>query len=124
MKNKTIYIIGNPMLEYDNIPIKLLAKLKKQFPEIDFIEIDPNENLKPIDKKLIIIDTVEGIEKVTLISNIEVIMTDSIYSAHDFDLAYNLKLLSKLGELKEFLIYGIPMNYDKNKAYEELIKLI
>lgn len=125
MKNKnTIHIFGNPLLDFDNLPLKLAPKLKKLFPEIDFVIADPNENLKPINKKLIIIDAVESIKKVVVIDDLEQIQTQKIYSLHDFDLAFNLKLLQKIGKLRSVKIFGVPMNADKKEILLQLIDLI
>lgn len=123
-KKKTIHIFGNPLLDFDNLPIKLAPKLRKIFPEIDFIIADPNENLEPINKELIIIDTVEGIKKVAVIDDIEKLETSKIYSLHDFDLAFNLKLLQKIGKLKKVKIFGVPMKGDEEKILEQLIKIL
>lgn len=124
MKRKTIHIFGNPLLDFDNLPLKLAPKLKKLFPEIDFVITDPSENINPIDDELIIIDTVEGIEKVILIDDIRKLETGKIYSLHDFDLAFNLKLLQKIGKLKSVKIFGVPMNGDEEEILEQLEKLI
>lgn len=124
MTNATIHIFGNPLLPFDNLPIKLAPKLKKRFPKIDFIIQDPNENLKPKNKELIIIDTVLDIKKVTVINGIDKIQLEKIYSAHDFDLGFNLKLLQKIGELEKITIFGIPPEINKQKAFEQLEKLI
>lgn len=122
--NKTIYLFGNPLLPFDSLPLKLEAKLKKEFPEIDFQAIDPSENLKPINKELLIIDTIEGIDEVKIFSDIDKIKTEKIYSLHDFDLGLNLKLLYKLGELKKITIFGLPAGGDERKIFEKLVKLI
>ncbi|MCX6766494.1 MAG: hypothetical protein NT170_01790 [Candidatus Moranbacteria bacterium] len=124
MKKKTIHIFGNPLLDFDNLPLKLAPKLRKIFPEIDFVVVDPNENLKPINKELIIIDTVDGIKKVTLLDDLEKLKTDKIFSLHDFDLAFNLKLLQKIGKLKRVKIFGVPMKGDEREILDELVKLI
>jgi len=125
MANKiTIYIFGNPLLAQDNLPIKLLPKLKKQFPKIEFVVMDPNENLKPKNKELIIIDTVAGLKKVIAINDINNIQLDKIYSAHDFDLGYNLKLLQKIGKLKKVIIFGIPAEIEEGVALKQLIYII
>lgn len=121
---KTIHIFGNPLLDFDNLPLKLAPKLEKLFPEIDFIITDPSENFNPIDGKLIIIDTVEGIENVTLINDIEKLEVSKIYSLHDFDLAFNLKLLQKIGRLKKVKIFGVPMSGDEEEILGQLIKMI
>jgi Ni,Fe-hydrogenase maturation factor len=125
MQNKiTIHIFGNPLLDFDNLPLKLAPKIKKLFPEIDFIIVDPNENLKPINRELIIIDTVKGIKNVTLIDDISKIQTGKIYSLHDFDLAFNLKLLQKIGKLKKVRIFGVPMDGDEKEILKQLKNLI
>lgn len=124
MTKTTIHIFGNPLLPFDNLPIKLSPKLKKRFPNIDFIIQDPNENLKPKNKELIIIDTVLGVKKVTVINDIDKIQLEKTYSAHDFDLGFNLKLLQKIGELKKVAIFGIPPNIKEGEALKQLAVLL
>lgn len=126
MKQKPIiHVFGNPLLDFDNLPIKLAPKLKKLFPDINFIIQDPNENLKPARSgKLVIIDTVMGIKQVTIIGDIEKLEISKIYSMHDFDLGFNLKLLKKIDRLKKATIFGVPPDYPTNKALNELSKII
>jgi len=121
---KTIHIFGNPLLDFDNLPIKLAPKLKKIFPDINFVITDPSENLEPINGELIIIDTIEGVNKVTILGDLEKIQTGKIYSLHDFDLAFNLKLLQKIGKLKSVKIFGVPMSGNEEEILEQLSKLI
>jgi Ni,Fe-hydrogenase maturation factor len=121
---KTIHIFGNPLLDFDNLPLKLAPKLEKLFPDINFVITDPSENLNPIDGELIIIDTVENIKNVILIDDIEKLKTGKIYSLHDFDLAFNLKLLQKIGKLKSVKIFGVPMKGDEEKILGQLSNFI
>jgi len=119
-----IYIFGNPLLSFDSMPIKLAPELKKIFPKIKFIVKDPNENLKPDNGVLYIIDTVVGIKKVEIITDLDKIQLDKIYSAHDFDLGFNLKLLQKIGELNAVIIIGIPSGIKKEDALVNLVESI
>ena len=121
---KTIFIFGNPLLEEDSLPIKLVPELRKKFPAINFIVADPNENLEPENGKLWIIDTVVGIKKVEIITDLDKIQLDKIYSSHDFDLGFNLKLLQKIGELKKVIILGVPANITQKEALSQLVKKI
>ena len=137
-KKTTIYIFGNELLDFDNLPLKLAPKLKKLFPDINFIIQDPNENLKftrrirqsggvggpDMVDKLIIIDTVMGIKNIAVICDIKKLETEKIYSMHDFDLAFNLKLLKKIGRLGKLTILGVPPDYSEKKALRELKKII
>jgi len=124
MKPK-ILVFGNVLVEKDNLALKLLPKLRKDFPQIEFKHIDPTENLEAEieNKKLFILDVVEGIKKVTLIKDIDKLQTNKLYSMHDFDLAYNLKLLKKVGKLKEVEIIGVPMGMDEGEAIEEVSEI-
>ena len=123
-KKKTIHIFGNPMLDFDNLPIRVAPKLRKLFPNINFVVADPNENIEPLNGELTIIDAVEGIDKVMLIDDLRQLKTEKIYSLHDFDLAFNLKLLQKIGKLNKIKIIGVPMEGNEKKILSKLIKLI
>lgn len=121
---KTIYIFGNSLLSFDSLPIKLVPKLQKIFPEINFVIKDPNENLWPEKGELILIDTVVGIDRARIIEDIDSLQTEKIYSAHDFDLGFNLKLLWKIGKLKKLKILGVPVKISSDLALEQLKELI
>lgn len=104
----------------------MIGKLRLRFPEIEFKEFDPNENLEAEGKDLNIIDTVEGIEKVTILTedDIDKIKSEKIYSMHDFDLGYSLKLLKKMGYMNSVTIFAIPMKIKEDDAMEQLVPLI
>ncbi len=121
---KTIHIFGNPLLDFDNLPLRLAPGLRKAFPGMDFVITDPNENLKPANGELIIIDTIEGIKKVTVLDDIEKIQSGKIYSLHDFDLSLTLKLLRKIGKLKKIKIIGVPMKIAIDNALAQITKEI
>ncbi len=123
-KDCTIYVFGNPLLEFDSLPIELIPELFKEFPEIQFTQFDPNENLKPINKELIIIDTAKGIEDVCLITNMDSILDNKLYSPHDLDLGFNLKLLERLGKLDSVKILAVPMKIKKQAALAQLVDLL
>jgi Ni,Fe-hydrogenase maturation factor len=119
---KTIYVFGNPLVKEDSLPLKLINKLRKEFPSLEFKEFDTVEDLT--ERELNIIDTVKGIKKVELIEDIDKIVTDKIYSMHDFDLGYNLKLLKKMKMIDKVRIFGIPMEISEKKIFLELCKII
>lgn len=121
---KTIYIFGNPLLPFDNLPIQLMPDLQKEFPEINFVHKDPNENLHPENSELIIIDTVVGPKEVVMINDIEKIESSPTVSMHDLDLGFNLKLLQKIGTLKNVTIFGVPMGIDKDEAFKKLKQIL
>lgn len=117
----TIYIFGNPDLKFDSLPIKILPKLQKKFPAIKFKIKDPNEEWDFSEEYLYIIDTVVGIKKVAVFSDISIFKKSPAISLHDFDLYADLILMKKLGKLpaNRIKIIGIPPDYNKEKAYNE-----
>jgi Ni,Fe-hydrogenase maturation factor len=125
MEKQKVYIFGNPLLNMDNLPIRLKSALKKYFPDVSFIHLDPNENLKP-DKNggLIIIDSARGVNGLAVIENLDLLETESIYSAHDLDLAFTLKLLQKIGLLKKISIIAVSPNLNEKKALQKIKPLL
>ena len=119
MKPK-ILVFGNPTIENDSLPIKLLPKLKQKFPNIIFQEIDPTEGLENQGRDLTIIDTVEGINKVMIITDFNQLQSNKLFSMHDFDLAYNLKILKKIGKIDTIKIIGIPMNIGEDEVMDQI----
>jgi Ni,Fe-hydrogenase maturation factor len=123
MFKKTVYVFGNPLVKEDSMPLKLIGKLRKKFPSLEFKEFDTVEDLD-LEKELNIIDTVKGIKKVELIEDIDKIITKKIYSMHDFDLGYNLKLLKKMKMMDKVRIFGIPSDMKEKEAMKELCDAI
>jgi len=113
-----IYVAGNKLLEQDSLPLRILPLLRKHFPKIIFEELDPSENLPS--EELIIIDTVIGIKDVKVFSDLDLFSANKIYSPHDYDFLFELKLNKKLGKLKKFRIIGIPPDLDEKEAFEKV----
>ncbi|PIP53279.1 hypothetical protein COX08_01825 [Candidatus Beckwithbacteria bacterium CG23_combo_of_CG06-09_8_20_14_all_34_8] len=108
-----IYLFGNPNVEIDKLSFTVADKLKPLIPSIEFISVKPNEDIPFDDKEnVFIMDTIMGITKVTLITenDLDKFQLPPRFSAHDFDLGFQLKYLKKLGKIKTFTIIGLPMN--------------
>ncbi|MDO8339567.1 MAG: hypothetical protein Q7T16_02820 [Candidatus Burarchaeum sp.] len=113
-------------MKEDALPLELLPDLRKEFPSTEFVEFDAAEDLEKEvrDGGLLIIDVVKGLEKVALITDINSIAENKIYTMHDFDLGLTLKLLKKMGMLERVKIFGVPVGYGKRKAMKELEALL
>jgi len=106
-----VYVFGNPLLKSDSLPLKILPRLKKILPLIDFQVTDPNENFPPQkEKNLIILDTVFGIKKPTIFDLDDLLNNKekTPISPHDYDLLTHLLLLKKLKRIEKAIIIGIP----------------
>jgi hypothetical protein len=102
-----IYVIGNPMMPEDSIPLQLLPILRKTFPHIQFEEADPNENFIP-EEGSYIFDTVSGIDRVTMFDSLDAFEATVSVSPHDYDLGLHLRLLQKLHKIRSVRIIGVP----------------
>ncbi|HET7345405.1 MAG TPA: hypothetical protein VFJ05_06005 [Nitrososphaeraceae archaeon] len=121
MKKKTkILIFGNPIVKRDRIALVLAQNLRKEFPQIQFKEFDAVEDLQKEGQSLYIIDAVDGVNDVTVITDVNSIIVNKIYSVHDFDLGYYLKLLKKMDMIKQVVIFCIPIRVRKELALKQL----
>ena len=120
MTVKKILIFGNPLVTKDSLPLKLIDDLRNEFPHVEFKEFDSIEEIQNEGEPLYISDSVEKIKKVMVITDLDQLATDKIYSVHDFDLATNLKILKKIGVMKEIIIFGVPMNITHGQALQEI----
>jgi len=118
-----IYICGNPLVDNDSMPFKILKGLKEIFPKISFIEFDPTENF-PDEDTVYLLDTVMGISEVREFDDIEQFADAPNLSVHDADLVTHLKMLKKIGKMPKFLIFGVPADGDEQKITKEVANLI
>jgi hypothetical protein len=112
-----IYVVGNPMVSEDCIPLQLLPKLKKNFFSVQFEEVDPNENFIP-EEGSIIIDTVQGIDRVTLFDSLDAFEATHSVSPHDYDLGFHLRLLQKIHKITTVRIIGVPQGGNTEKLFK------
>ena len=117
-----ILVFGNRLVKKDSLPLKLIPHLKKEFPKIEFKEFDSIEDIQNEVPIIYIIDSVENIDNVTVIYNIDQIeVSNSLYTIHDLDLGYMLKLMKKVNLIDQVIIFGIPMNgISKMKILDQL----
>lgn len=121
---REIFVLGNPLVEEDSFALRISALLQKHFPEIGFRQIESILDLQEVPKRLIVMDVVDGIERVMHVRNPRFLTQHKIVSGHDFDSGMQLQLLQKLGKLKEVEVIGVPKKYDLKKAAGEARQII
>lgn len=120
-----IYVLGNPLVPQDCLPVKLIPYLRKKIPEFKFIHLDPTEEISiNQNEELILIDSVVGIKKVTRLNNLRHFEISPRVTPHDFDLPLQLGLLLKLKKIKKFIIIGIPSDGKLHETIEEIQKIL
>src|SRR5215216_3556848 len=106
-----VYVFGNEYVAEDKRAIEVARELGDTIEGISFVFVNPNEDPPFVDEEhIVILDTVQGIEEVTLVEEdgIDGLILPPRTSAHDFDLAFQLRYLKKLNKLKKVTIIGIP----------------
>ncbi|PIZ92231.1 hypothetical protein COX84_07100 [Candidatus Micrarchaeota archaeon CG_4_10_14_0_2_um_filter_49_7] len=119
-KLKTILVFGNPGCDCDSLAVGIMPEMQKMFPDITFIHCDALDELQEYGRKPIIIDVAEGIAKIEIISDFDKLEAAPIFTGHDLDLAYMLKLMKKAKMIDSAAIIAIPNHYGKKKAIDEM----
>ena len=119
-----ILVFGNALVEADSLPLRIMPRLQKLFPKVEFKEFDTAENLEDEGRDLLILDTAFGIESVTLIDDVDTLQMSKTCSMHDFDLPITLRILIKLKAIDSVKIIAIPAGYDEKKALSEIKEII
>ncbi|HJX05807.1 MAG TPA: hypothetical protein VJ461_03790 [Candidatus Nanoarchaeia archaeon] len=120
---KKIFVFGNPYLKEDSLAVKVAKQLSSKEFEVILCS-NPDDLLNHELDNSIILDVAKGIEKVELFDDIDSLEFSVIFSAHDFDLGFFLKLMKETGKLEKINIIGVPQGYDENRAANEMHKLI
>ena len=107
MPHMRIFVFGNPDISMDSGPLRLLPHLRATFPTVSFETLDPNEEWE-VPRNMNIIDTVVGINAVTVFQGLDHFMKAPRMTCHDFDAYANLLLLRKLGKIEDVTIIGVP----------------
>ncbi len=122
-----ITVFGNPDLEIDNLPIRLLPRLREAFPDVTFETEDPNNlDLPEIvpGEEWLIMDAVAGIREVTWLTIEDIATPTAHLTAHDYDLASYLLLAKKALGTLPIRILGIPMVMDEDVVLEQVEKCL
>ncbi|MAG07875.1 hypothetical protein CMO89_00205 [Candidatus Woesearchaeota archaeon] len=119
----TVLCFGNQFLKQDSLAKELADEIKLK--GVDFIKCDSLDAfLESKDKNIFILDVVKGIDKVINIKDIDQLKANKLFSLHDFDLGFFLKLMKRIGKIETANIIGIPQKGDKEKIKEDIIKVI
>ena len=119
----SVSVFGNPDLHLDSVPVQLVPKLRRRFPDIRFVVEDPNEIDLPKQGKWVILDTVRGLENVSWLSVDDIARSRNAgMTAHDYDLSTLLLLAKKLDASFEPNILGVPEGMSEERALSEVIR--
>ena len=106
-----VYVFGNEYVAEDIRAIEVARKLQNAVEDVSFVFVGPNEDVPFANEpRIVILDTIQGIQDVALVEGdaIDRLTLSPRGSVHDFDLAFQLRYLKKLGKLEEVTLIGIP----------------
>ena len=106
-----VYVFGNEDVPEDSKAIEVARKMDRAIDGVSFVFVGPNEDVPFADEgRVVILDTVHGIQDVELIEGdrIDALVLAPRGSVHDFDLAFQLHYLKKIGKLGDVNIVGVP----------------
>lgn len=124
-----VYVFGNPDAPEDRRAIEVAERLEGAIEDVSFRFVGPNEDVPFADeRRVVILDTVQGIREVALIpdSEIDGFVLSPRGSVHDFDLAFQLRYLKKIGRLGQVYVIGLPQGgeVDYRRVRSILRKLV
>ncbi len=120
----TVLVFGNPYMEEDNLALEIAQELN--VPGFNFkILQNPDEILNyKNENKIIIMDVFRNIDDLIVVNDIDRLAKNKIFSLHDFDLGFFLKLMKETGQLKETVIIGLPNDGDKFELKQKIKDLM
>ena len=130
VREKLLHVLcfGNPFVKGDDAAQKIAGKAREgRLKGMKFVSCgSPEELFAYARKDFVILDVVKGIKKPVVIKDLRELEETKLVSLHDFDLAFFLKLVEKLGLKAGKLgvtIVGIPANAKIGDVKPILLKL-
>lgn len=100
----------------------ILTKLRKRFPSLGFKKYEISMELEEEGQRLIAIDTVKGIDHVTLLDDMSIV--SPVKAMEGSGAIMTLRILLKLGSLKSAKVIAVPENYPESATVEEVSVLL
>lgn len=126
-----VLVFGNALVEADGLAGRVADALAGEIPGVTFRKVESLTEFIGCcsDERLmkhapVVLDVAEGIEQVEVIEDEKRLQSVKAVSAHDLDMAFELKLFKKTGDVKEFRVIAIPAGYPLEKAVSEVRKKI
>lgn len=119
-----VWIFGNPDVEEDSLPVRLLPHLQKKFPKVKFTLQDPLDEWTMPKDRLVIVDTVKGVKNVTRFEGLEQFSLSPHITLHDYDALSELQLRKKVHGLPALTIIGVPMRMGQDEALTKVCDLL
>ncbi len=124
-----VLYFGNPLVEEDRMALEVGRLLKKK-PELEkyykFVEcLKPEDFFDEITSgSVIILDVAENTEQIHEILDPDLLSIDRVYSAHQQNLSFYLKLFKAIGDITAIRILTIPIQGKPDLFAAEISELL
>ncbi len=117
-----VLCFGSEVIEGDDVAIKICENLKGKIPGIEFSRCDDPADVMDYEDEVVILDVVKNLDNVSFVG-IDSINKKNMYTLHDFDLAFYLKLAEQMGKTN-FKILGIPFGSSAEETTEKVKEML
>ena len=100
----------------------LLSSLRKHFPSIIFRKCDLSMELENEGRRLIVMDSVKGVDKVTLVDDLHSISPGKAIEGSGTIMT--LRILLRIGSLESAKVIAVPADYPEAIAFSEISAII
>ena len=100
----------------------ILRKLRKRFPSTGFKKCDISHELEDEGNGIVALDTIKGIEQVTLIDDLGMLSPHKALGGSGT--VMTLRILLRIGSIKSAKVIGVPEDYPVDAAFEEISAII
>lgn len=126
MPKKTVLCFGSEGMEGDDLAFAVCQELVGYSDDIQFVKCDT-----PMDilgyaggKDLYILDSIKGIDKVSLFESVDKFRRTKSVTVHDNDLGLMLKVLIEMKMLPDVRIIGIPIGSNAESVVGEVRRIL
>ena len=123
-----LILFGNPAIQSDSLALKVGEKLKNDFETTHlgspFDLLARIENDPKFFDDAVILDVAHGIDEPKLFQDLDKLRTIRLGSLHDFDMAFFIKLLNRVGKLEPPRILALPQGMGVAEASEASLSLL
>ena len=127
-KKLIVLYFGNEIVPEDRFALDVIDSIKGKFSKNIFVHPSSPEEIKDYSEyqNIIIVDVSPDVDDIVVFKGIGMLKKRRLFSLHDFDLNFFLKLAEKTGDIdtERIEIFALPIDGDLKKLGSKLHELL
>lgn len=127
-KKLIVLYFGNKLIPEDRFAIDIIDSIKSKFPDDIFVNPSSPEEINYYSEyeNIIIVDVSPDVDDIFVFKDIDMLKKRKLFSLHDFDLNFFLRLAEKIGyiDTEKIEIFALPTDGDLEELGLKLHELI